>query len=117
MYFNKDNKFIESNGVRCIDVRWFQDVGIVISQDTVTFEYKAYIKTVAKDSTGSRKGNFGGPECFNWLDDQIERDVAFTMAYGNKYPLESAKLLFPQYEFIDGDFFEDIISRYPECFI
>ena len=108
MHLNGQNKFLEMNGVVCIDVRWFQDVGIVIAQDMITKEYKSYIKTI--DSNTS----YGGPMP---TMDIIDADVGKVMAYGARYPLESAKLLFPQYEFIEGDFFEDIIDKYPECFI
>ena len=115
MYLDSNNKFIESNGVRCIDIRWFQDVGIAISQDMVTLEYKAYLKSLALNKNGSQKSSFGGP--MPYVDETIDKDVVRVMAFGAKYPLESAKLLFPQYEFIDGDFFEDIIEKYPEHFI
>jgi len=114
MYLNGNNKFIQSNGIICIDVTWFQDVGIVISQDMVTKEYKSYIKTVAKDKHGGQVSSFGGPMP---LCDVIDEDVARIMGYGAKYPIESAKLLFPQYDFVDGDFFEDIIDKYPEYFV
>ena len=107
MYLNGENKFLTMNGVICIDVRWFQDVCIVIAQDMVTKEYKSYIKSV--DSK-----QYGGPMP---VIDTIDADVGKVMAYGAKYPLESAKLLFPHYEYVEGDFFKDLVEKYPECFI
>ena len=108
MYLNGNNKFIDMQGIVCIDVTWFQDVGIVICQDMVTYEYKSYIKsinTVAPHLSG---------DC---LVTQIDKDVAKIMGYGNKFPLETAKALFSRYEFIEGNFFKDIIDKYPEHFV
>lgn len=111
MYLNGDNKFINNNGVVCIDVRWYQDVGIVICQDLITKEYKSYIKSVTSKQFASP--SLGGIN----LITQIDKDVAQVMAYGSKFPLECAKAIFPMYDFIEGDFFSDIVEKYPEHFI
>ena len=110
MYLNRSEKFISSNNIVCIDVIWFQDVGIVICQDTLTKEYKSYIKSITSERV--KAPNLKG----QGLTDE-DRDVAYIMAYGAKFPLESAKALFPQYDFIEGDFFEEIVKKYPEYFI
>jgi hypothetical protein len=66
---------IQNGNSKFIDVIWFNKIGIVLTKDTLTNEYKSYI------STG--KG----------FDEK--EDILFIMKYGNKYPLESAKNLFP----------------------
>jgi len=111
MYLNGNNKFIDMQGIVCIDVTWFQDVGIVICQDMITYEYKSYIKSVL--STQFATPTMSGEA----LENEIDKDVAKIMAYGNTFPLETAKALFSQYEFIEGNFFKDIIDKYPEHFI
>lgn len=110
MYLDRNKKFINSNNIVCIDVCWFQDVGIVICQDLVTKQYKSYIKSIASERY--KAPNLKG----QGLSDE-DRDIAYIMAYGAKFPLESAKALFPQYDFIEGDFFEKIIEKYPEYFV
>ena len=77
-----------------IDVWWANEIGIVITQDTYTREYKSYISNV--------------PITLN--PDEI-KDALHIARWGNKFPLDAAEKLF------DIDFNRDWIEDHPEYFV
>ena len=65
---------ITIGNTKFIDVFWSGGAGIVLTQDTCTNKYEAYMKSV---------------DGFNELE-----DIKDIMRWGNKFPLEAAEKLF-----------------------
>ena len=100
----KDAGKLDCNNRTIIGVHWFGTVGIVLVQDNLTFEYVSYIKDIHK-SNGPRVGL---PETSDYQD-----DILNIMAYGNKFPLEAAKVLFDNIEMKN----EAWSTTHPEFFL
>lgn len=68
------------NNMVIIDVRWFNKVGIVLLFDKITKEMKSYISNI----DGSQ--------------DEYS-DIRSIAMFGDKFPLDAAKKLFPFHNF------------------
>lgn len=76
---------------------WFSGGGICLCQDTVTLEYKAYIKSIE----GSRS--------------DIDNDIQHILAHGSKFPLKAALELLPEIEIIQGKNY--VKEKHPELLV
>lgn len=84
-YEVEELKTIEQSSAQFVAATWFNTVGIVLTQDQVTFEYKAYIKDIYKTN---------GPA--GYYDKGTEKgDILDIMAWGTTFPMDAAKILFP----------------------
>ena len=82
------------NNIVYIEAYWFSQGGIVLAFDTLTKEHKCYIE--------------GG----NNIGDSLEKDIKHIANYGNTFPLESARGIFPS-----CDLEEDYTETNAEYFV
>ena len=65
--------------IKFIAVHWFEGGGIVLVYDEITHEYKSYIRA------------------YKGLD--ADGDIRYIAEWGNTFPLDAAKALFPYIQF------------------
>ncbi len=86
-------KIIEETGMIFIDIKWYDNVGLLLVQDKLTRKYTAYIGSV-EDSQNTE-----------------ENDIRKLMKYGSRFDYDAARMLFG--EIMDTDW----IGSHPEYFI
>ena len=91
------------NNLEFVDVCWYGTVGIILTQDNITLQYKTYIKDIHKRN---------GPSMGSTLLTQIENDIIEIMSYGNKFTQSAAKELFPGINFDSGKYFKETNPEY-----
>lgn len=90
------------NNAEFICVSWFGTVGIVLTQDMVTHEFKAYTKDIHK---------VDGPAGYYERGTQ-RGDILDIMAWGTKFPIEAAKVLFPWITFDETKYWKESNEHY-----
>jgi len=68
---------INHEHIRYLDVRWYNNSGIILLFDTITKEYKSYISGEAVNSGNSEY-----------------KDILKIAAHGSTFPIEAAQILF-----------------------
>lgn len=117
MYTDEHGDFISSNNLVAICCKPFStyyygtsegktEGHLMICEDTVLVEYKAYFKPLDRYTPSLMK-----------LDTPEDKIIGATMMYGDTYNLEEAKIYFPHIDFVEGGYFKGIRERMPELFI
>jgi len=107
--------FAEANNLRAICFKEFSEpiyydnekCILMICQDMFLLEYKAYLKPLSRAYPNFIHG------------DATENDerILSAMMYGDSFPAYRAQRYFPEIDFIEGDYFDNIKNRLPEYFV
>ena len=80
------SSLMSSNGQTILETWWFPGGGVVLVQDSITFEYKAYIKALNHEN---------GPISYPYDSTDIEKDALNIASWGTKMPKAAINGLFP----------------------